>query len=150
MLIDSFKGKYAFLSNYYCPEVPIKVKSKVVPTLEHAFQATKTLIPEEQEKVLACKSPGAAKTAGRKVTLRGDWEAIKINVMIFLVACKFEDGSELARKLVATGDAHLVEGNDWGDKFWGCVQEPEPNGPYQGLNHLGMILMGRRTYLANL
>ena len=40
----------------------------------------------------------------------------------------------LREKLLATGDAYLEEGNNWGDTIWGTV-----NG--RGQNHLGRLLM---------
>lgn len=40
----------------------------------------------------------------------------------------------LREKLLATGDAELVEGNTWGDRFWGVC-----NGV--GQNWLGRLLM---------
>lgn len=47
---------------------------------------------------------------------------------------------DLAQKLIATGNAYLEEGNQWGDKFWGTV-----NG--NGENMLGKILMKERDIL---
>lgn len=38
------------------------------------------------------------------------------------------------KKLIKTGDAELIEGNWWGDKYWGMC-----NG--EGMNKLGKILM---------
>jgi ribA/ribD-fused uncharacterized protein len=78
-------------------------------------------------------TPGKAKRLGRKVTLRANWELIKIDVMLDLVRQKFQD-PDLAWMLINTGDAELIEGNHWGDKFWGVC-----NG--EGENHLGKILM---------
>ncbi len=66
---------------------------------------------------------------------------IKMSVMAGIVKAKFEQNEELAKKLLATGDAYLEEGNDWGDRIWGTV-----NG--QGANCLGMILMNTREELA--
>lgn len=40
-MIDRFRGKYWFLSNFY--ESPIEEENIVYPTLEHYFQAQKTL-----------------------------------------------------------------------------------------------------------
>lgn len=60
--------------------------------------------------------------------------------MAALLAEKFHPGSELAEKLVATSPAELIEGNTWGDRFWGVC-----NG--KGFNHLGRLLMQRRVVL---
>jgi hypothetical protein len=46
----------------------------------------------------------------------------------------------LKQLLLATGDKELIEGNTWGDTFWGVC-----NGI--GQNHLGKILMAKRTEL---
>lgn len=146
MIIDSFKGKHSFLSNFYMIDGGLQVKSKNVPTLEHAFQATKTFDPAEQEKVLSCKTAAAAKKAGGKVTLREDWDDIKIGIMRYLLQIKFAPGTDLAERLLKTGDAHLVEGNDWGDECWGCVRAGGI-GPHQGLNWLGILLMEIRSDL---
>lgn len=34
---------------------------------------------------------------------------------------------ELKQKLLATGNEELVEGNNWGDTFWGMVNEVGEN-----------------------
>jgi len=46
--------------------------------------------------------------------------------------------AELAQKLVATGDRYLVEGNTWGDTFWGMATK---DGKLEGDNVLGDCLM---------
>ena len=53
-----------------------------------------------------------------------------------IVRCKFGQNEDLAMRLLATGDLPLVEGNTWGDVFWGVDTR---NG--RGENHLGKILM---------
>ena len=49
-------------------------------------------------------------------------------------------GTLLEPLLLATGDAELIEGNNWGDTYWGKC-----NG--QGLNRLGILLMQIRDYI---
>lgn len=49
---------------------------------------------------------------------------------------------KLLRALEATGSAVLIEGNCWGDRFWGMVNDI-------GENHLGQILMDIREKLKN-
>ena len=51
-----------------------------------------------------------------------------------LIYQKFSTNPELAAKLIATGDALLVEGNWWHDTFFGVCDG-------KGENHLGLILM---------
>lgn len=143
--IDRFDGDYAFLSNFYaCGSVPVRIPGAGVvlaPTVEHAFQAVKTLDPSERVAVLRAQTPTLAKRAGRRVALRPGWDAMRLDVMRSCLERKFRPGSPLAERLIATGDAHLVEGNTWGDRFWG----ESPVG--RGENHLGLLLMERRAAL---
>jgi predicted NAD-dependent protein-ADP-ribosyltransferase YbiA (DUF1768 family) len=70
---------------------------------------------------------------GRAVTLRHDWEAVKFSYMELGLRLKFQN-SDLAEKLIATGDEELVEGNTWGDRVWGVCDG-------EGENRLGKLLM---------
>ncbi len=152
VLIDSFKGHYAFLSNFY-PE-PVQVKSILCASAEHAYQAAKTLDPAEREKILGAKTAAGAKKAGARCTLRPDWEDVKVSVMRFIIECKFPDipqgapKTHLSVRLWNTYPKSLVEGNTWGDDFWGCVKPPDaPLGPWVGANMLGVLLTARRAQL---
>lgn len=137
-MINSFEGKYAFLSNFY--ESPIAEDRIIYPTVEHYFQAQKTLDMDERKKIAAADTPGKAKRLGRSVTLRPDWEEIKLGVMEHAVREKFTTHSTLRVMLVGTGDEELVEGNWWNDRFWGVCEGV-------GANHLGQILMKVRDEL---
>jgi ribA/ribD-fused uncharacterized protein len=107
--------------------------------VEHAYQASKTVVPEERARIAAASTPGQAKRLGRKLTLRSAWDTLKLATMRSLVQQKFTDRA-LAVALLGTDDAELVEGNTWGDVYWGVC-----NGV--GENHLGKILMEIRTTL---
>lgn len=137
-MIDTFRGKYAFLSNFYFS--PIKVEGITYPTVEHAYQASKTLSKNWKEKVLARDDPRHAKRVGRLVPLRENWDVIRLDVMFVLVLAKFRQNKQLKEKLLATGNQRLVEGNWWHDTYWGIC-----NG--KGQNHLGKILMMVRKKL---
>lgn len=136
-MINRFDDAYAFLSNFY--SAPVTFEGTTFPTVEHAFQAAKTLDKTERLKVLTM-TPGQAKRFGRHVQLRSDWESIKVDIMTQLVRQKFSH-EPLCSKLLATGSEELVEGNWWHDTFWGVC-----NGV--GENHLGQILMQIRTELS--
>ena len=41
--------------------------------------------------------------------------------MYEIVLAKFTQNPDLKKKLLATGDEHLEEGNTWGDTIWGTV-----------------------------
>lgn len=142
-IITRFIGEYRFLSNFY--ESPVRLDSTEYATVEHAFQAAKTLDLKERVKILEADTPGKAKKLGRKVTLREDWEQVKMSIMEALVFHKFEENKALAAALVATGDAELIEGNNWGDEIWGMVVEAD--GALVGENLLGKILMKVRDQL---
>lgn len=137
-VIDSFSGEHQFLSNFWYEDVALP-DGFLYKTNEHAFQAAKTLSEIQRREILVAPTPGKAKLLGRSVTLRKDWEFIKLNVMLHLTRQKFKNPL-LAAKLLATGDAELIEGNHWGDKFWGVCDG-------EGLNWLGKILMCVRNEL---
>ena len=110
------------------------------PSVEHAYQSAKTLDKSERKRIAALPTPADAKRAGRALKLRDDWEQVKFDVMETCVRSKFTTHGDLRAKLLATGDAELIEGNDWGDTIWGQV-----NGV--GENRLGKILMKVRAEL---
>ena len=87
-------------------------------------------------------NPQAAKRLGRRVELRPDWESVKYDVMYQVCKAKFTQNPNLLERLLATGDAELVEGNTWGDQVWGVCKGV-------GENHLGKTLMRIRAELGN-
>lgn len=136
-IIDSFHGEYAFLSNYY--DSPIFYDGILYPSVEHAFQAAKTTVFIQRIIIANKKTPGQAKCAGRKVTLRDNWDDIKLYIMKELIILKFTN-PKLKSALLNTKDAELIERNTWNDTYWGIC-----NGI--GENHLGKILMEVREML---
>lgn len=141
--ITRFEGKYAFLSNFH--ECEILYDELVFRSVEAAFQAMKCQTHKERVPFEEM-GPRQARAAGRKVTLRPDWEQRKLTLMYSLVRQKFSASPELRQKLLATGDAELVEGNRWHDGYWGsCECARCQNKP--GQNYLGKILMQVRTEL---
>lgn len=134
MRIDRFRGAHFFLSNLYLH--PVRLGGVVYPCAEAAFQAAKTLDPAERARFVTCPASGLRR-AGRQVTLRPGWDALRVEVMRGIVAQKFRHPL-LAQLLVDTGEARLEEGNTHGDRFWGTV-----NGV--GENQLGRLLMEVRA-----
>ena len=139
--IAEFQGEYRFLSNFFPAE--IVYEGITYPTAEHAYQAAKTLDPAERKKIASLKTPAEAKTAGRALKYRDDWDTAKFKVMEGVVRYKFTHHDDLRAKLLATGDASLEEGNSWNDQIWGI--SPPSSG--QGDNRLGKILMQIRDEL---
>ena len=92
-------------------------------------QALKTNNPEDDARIQAARTPGAAKRAGQRVDISEDWDVVRIGIMDHGLKHKFIRGSWLAEQLTATGDARLVEGNNWGDTFWGVSRGEGENWP---------------------
>lgn len=130
-MINSFRGSYYFLSNFYT--CPVTYDGITYENNEAAFQAQKCIDKAERYK-FSNLNPTEAKHLGRKVNLRKDWEEVKFNIMKDLITAKFEQNADLREKLVSTGTEYLEEGNTWGDRVWGTVDG-------KGANLLGEILM---------
>lgn len=138
MINDFHKPKYRFLSNFY--HSPITYERLRYPTVEHAYQAAKVADQALRQPFTSfLLKPGQAKRLGRKLPIRPDWEEVKLNVMLDLLRLKFAH-EQLAGALLATGEEELIEGNDWGDTFWGVCAG-------LGQNHLGRLLMQIRGEL---
>src|SRR5687767_1609188 len=101
--ITNFKGQHWFLSNFYAARVTCDHGIEY-PTLEHAFQAIKSLDVVQRRYIAELATPGEAKRAGRRLTLRPDWKKHKLSVMHWLVTQKFQRYPYLAKLLKATGD----------------------------------------------
>lgn len=132
--IDSFRGEFFFLSNF--SNAVVQHDGEVYPTVEHAYQAAKTLDPDWQSMIQNAIQPQYAKNLGRRAPVRPHWHEIRLEVMRSLVWKKFKH-PDLRQKLLDTGDRPLIEVNTWGDKFWGVCHGA-------GENHLGLILMNVR------
>jgi ribA/ribD-fused uncharacterized protein len=142
--MQNFAGDLAFLSNCYVVEGGIEYDGVTYPSVENAFQAAKTLDPEER-KLFETVAATQARRLGQKVTIRDRWDYLRVNVMQELVRAKFEK-PELGEKLLATGDEPLEEVNKTHDNYWGSCQCARCQGKL-GLNWLGRILMTVRRQL---
>ncbi len=140
MIIDSFEGKYRFLSNFY--PVTLNFGGISFPTAEHAYQAAKSTDLNDWIAISHIVSPGKAKRAGQKLKLRPDWRFFRLHIMEEIVRRKFMN-KKLRNLLISTDDAELIEGNNWDDTFWGVCDGI-------GENHLGKILMKIRKEILHL
>jgi predicted NAD-dependent protein-ADP-ribosyltransferase YbiA (DUF1768 family) len=109
--IASFTGEFEFLSNF-------SRAGGLIP-VEYYFQARKAVTSEGAEWVMSAPSAGEAKRRGRQVRLVNGWETRKRAVMLDLIMEKFSV-PELAARLGETRGRVLIEGNSWGDYFWGA------------------------------
>lgn len=136
--IDSFSGSFRFLSNFY-PH-PVVEGGHEYPTNEHYFQAHKALLPADATRIRRAETPRKAKYIAKRIDMIPNWDVVRFDVMMEGLRLKFVPGEDLGLRLLATGSAFLIEGNDWGDQIWG-----QENG--EGLNMLGACLMLRRAEL---
>ena len=137
-IIESFTGDYSFLSYFY-PCVIIFEGQKYNST-EHAYQAAKCKNIDDRAKFRESIKASKAKFLGKKVAMRPDWESVKLQIMYEVVKQKFSKYDNLKKLLLDTGEAEIIEGNNWGDTYFGVC-----NG--KGMNHLGKILMRVRKEL---
>lgn len=127
----------AFLSNFYAALV--EYEGLRYPSVEHAYQAAKTLDPESRLAIAQAPSAVEARRLGKRARLRADWDSIKVGVMRELLEVKFRD-PDLRARLFATQGASLSHKAPW-DAYWG----DGPDGRGQDL--LGTLLMELRDHL---
>lgn len=131
-IIDRFikENGYEFLSNFY-PSI-IRFDGLLYPTVEHAYQASKTIDQNLRKIISKISNPIETKKIGKTLKLRENWEEIKVDIMKNLIREKFHNPF-LGYLLIKTGNNKLIMKNFWNDKFWGI---------YNGIgeNWLGRIL----------
>lgn len=103
------------------------------------------LVPKIQEKIRQIASPMDAALEGRnrQNPLRPDWEEVKNKVMLQALRMKFSQNPDIAKELMATGDAIIIE-HTRNDAYWADW------GDGSGKNKLGLLLMQVREELKNL
>jgi ribA/ribD-fused uncharacterized protein len=117
-------------------------KQRSYPSVEHYFQASKTLDPDLHEVVANCSSPREAKQAGRALQLRADWEDQKLEIMRTALEAKFRQ-EPFRTRLMKTGERKIVEESRH-DMEWGARQTAEG---WEGENKLGCLLQEVRANL---
>jgi ribA/ribD-fused uncharacterized protein len=146
---------FGFLSHF--EPARIVIDGDTWPTVEHYYQAQKSFDPSYRAAIRAAATPGEAKKlsarsaqkrlraqtswfAATGAEVRPDWSEVKLEIMRRADLAKFKQNRELAGRLLATGDAILVEDSPF-DDFWGVG----PDGT--GLNWAGRLLMEIREIL---
>ena len=130
--MNEFRGTKYFLSNFY--NCKIKYEGILYPSVENAYQASKTLDFEERKQFIHI-TPEQARQLGKQLKLRKDHCNLKLRIMKELLQIKFNN-KELKLKLLSTGDEWLEEKNK--NTYWGTC-----NGI--GENNLGKLLMNIRN-----
>lgn len=140
-MIKEFRGEYAWLSNFYA--VKIILLDVEYASVEHAYMSAKSDDPEWKFYCQNTIEAGKVKTASRQIKIKDNWEDIKINVMFECLIKKFEQ-EPFRTKLIETGDKFIMEGNWWGDEFWGVNLKNN-----KGKNYLGKLITTIRNNLKN-
>jgi|CXWL01.1.fsa_nt_gi ribA/ribD-fused uncharacterized protein len=136
-IIPKFLGEYRFLSNFHVCD--IEFDGRLYTSTEAAYQSAKTLNPLTRD-LFRDMTPSQARKEGQQLEIRPNWDNVKVDVMRKVNLYKYVKHSDLTDKLLATGDAYLMEGTWWHDNFWGvctcaaCKLTP-------GQNNLGRVLM---------
>lgn len=138
MPITKFKGQYFFLSNF-SPSL-LNINGITFGTVEHYYQAMKATCYEDYLAISLAPTPGNAKKLGNKIQIRPDWNKIKDSIMSYAIYTKFSQ-KILQMQLLSTHNEELIEGNYWGDTYWGVYEKTGI-----GENKLGKILMEVREY----
>jgi ribA/ribD-fused uncharacterized protein len=131
-ITDFHSEGFEFLSNFFMKE-QYYWGNNTFKSAEHAYQYQKAVHDADRRAIENASTPGQAKKIGRQIEIRKDWEYVKLWVMLEIIRRKFCN-SAMGELLLGTGDAELIEGNTWGDTFWGVCRG-------KGENHLGKILM---------
>lgn len=147
-VILEFRGPHYFLSNYYTS--PFVWRNDEFQSGEQAFAFAKAQFATRdsakyQRDILNAPEPGIAKKIGRRLPLDVvEWDKHRVSYMRQIVHAKFYAGDPvMVHKLLKTESKMLIEGNDWGDEYWGRVYK---EGRWVGLNVLGVLLMEERGW----
>jgi len=140
MTISRFSGEHRFLSNFF--PSPVEIGGVLYPTAEHLYQSLKAPDANGARYVAAAPTPADSKRRARNFPLPKGWDTTRDSYMLAAIAIKFTPASDLARKLIATYPHELIEGNTWGDHYWGVCRG-------RGENKLGQLLMVQRKLLIN-
>lgn len=137
-VIDCFENEWQVFRNPY--HVYIEYEDIVFPSTEHAYHAAKSTNMDFRRSLVDLPW-NEARQRGRATKLRPGWEdGLKLQVMEEVNLIKYTTNKFCYDKLMSTRGYELIEGNWWGDRYWGVC-----NGV--GENHLGLILMKIRQRL---
>lgn len=122
---------------------PIQLEDLVWPTVEHYVQAMQFEDDEKREKIRMASTTDAARKLGKTGWFkrpRDNWDNLRTVYMTRAVYTKARAFPEVTEALLATGDEHLVESDQY-DYFWGCGRDK------RGENAYGKVLMQVRDKL---
>lgn len=114
-------------------------------SVENAYMFAKNPNNEEWLNKCLSMSPGDVKKASKLISIREDWDSVKLSIMYELLKQKFTQ-EPFRTNLIETRNENIVEGNRWNDTFWGVDIKNTPN---VGENWLGRLIMDIRTKIKN-
>jgi len=139
-IIDRFREEHFFLSNFYQP-VHIIIDGIRYRSSEAAYHALK-YDDRETRFNISLLDAAEAKRYSKQHHVDGLDDSMLLANMFRVLVVKFVGDIELITKLLNTRPAKLIEGNKYGDTFWGVCDG-------KGLNHLGEMLMTIRDGLSS-
>ena len=146
---------FGFLSHFH--PSPVELDGESWATVEHYYQAQKSVDLRYRQAIRDASTPGVAKRlaahpqsspraakkswfGANELMPRMDWSAVKLDIMRRADFAKFSQNPDLAELLRSTGDAELIEDSP-SEPFWGTG----PDG--LGDNWAGRVLMEVRGRL---
>jgi ribA/ribD-fused uncharacterized protein len=138
--ITLFRNEFFFLSNLY--PCSVTFNGILFKSVEHGYMYHKATSTKSKSAILLIEEPLDVKKYSKRMgKIRDDWHDVKYSIMYELVYAKFSQNTELRDALLLTTGITLIEGNWWGDMYWGVCDGV-------GSNHLGHILMDVRDRLS--
>ena len=119
---------------------PITVEGAAYPTVVHAYWALATISIEARDRIRLAARPYDAEKLADQAPLRPDWPTVRLAVMASLLRAKYSQHPELARILLATGDAR-IHYTGIGSRYWNA-------GRREGRNWIGRLLELIRAEIA--
>ena len=145
-----FHSDSSFLSNFY--PSPIWADNTAFPSAEHYYQVTKCKMAGElvtAKRVQAAQTPLDAKKMADTIQDSAEWRAKRDEVMAQVLDAKFDQNRDLAKKLMATGEAKMFETTM--NTYFGIgatLHSKEVRDmSFKGLNKLGELLQAKREAL---
>ncbi|CAM9732457.1 unnamed protein product [Choristocarpus tenellus] len=131
--IREFVGDYECFANTYRCSVSLCGDTETYPSVEHAFQASKTNDQGIRASIRVAKNGIEAKKAARVVKTTEEWKSSAEKTMEGLVRDKFRRNAKAREVLLSTGRVKLVFSNQHSDRVWGVCDG-------KGQNKLGKLL----------
>ena len=134
-----FKYRGRWVDNWFSNLIPteLTIDGQKYNSVENFYQASKAVNPFTHMEI-AESTPAKAKQLGRKCVMIPGWDQKKIGIMKKGLEAKW-NMEPYRTQLIDSYPEHIVEWNNWGDRFWGVDTSDN-----RGENWLGRLLMDIR------